>query len=413
MLRTSRLGSAMLAVRANERSAAAAGINVVRIKLTGFAIGSFIAGLGGCLLAYKQTNVTFQAFNVFAGLGVFATAFLAGITSVAGGILAGLMAASGIAYVFLGRAVDISEWYGIVTSIGLILTVITYPDGLVGPIHAFVERRRQAHVIAKPPLREAVAAASAPIIVPAPAPPGVPLLSVRDLGVNYGGVVAVDDVSFDVDSGTVVGVIGPNGAGKTTLMDAICGFTSYTGELTLGGRSLDGRPPHARARLGLARTFQGVDLYEDLTVEENAMVGQYTAHRDALDLTALLDSLGLAELRERNVRELSQGHRQLVSIARALASRPRLLLLDEPAAGLDTTESARLADRLRAVRDLGVSIVLVDHDMGFVLGLCDTIHVLDFGKEIASGPPTDIRANVLVAEAYLGSTHADPVVTTS
>jgi ABC-type branched-subunit amino acid transport system ATPase component/branched-subunit amino acid ABC-type transport system permease component len=409
-LRTSRLGSAMLAVRANERSAAAAGINVVRIKLTGFAIGSFVAGLGGCLLAYKQTNVTFQSFNVFAGLGMFATAFLAGITSVGGAILAGLMAAAGLSYVFLGRVVDIGEWYGIFTAIGLILTVIMYPDGLVGPIHALVERQRQARVAAPRSSERLPETAAAPApSAAAPARPG-PLLAVRDLRVTYGGVVAVDDVTLDVDAETILGIIGPNGAGKTTMMDAICGFTSCTGSVTLAGTALDGMPPHARARLGLARTFQGVDLYEDLTVEENVMVGQYTAHREAPDLAALLESLGLAELRERNVRELSQGHRQVVSVARALASRPRLLLLDEPAAGLDTTESAWLAERLQSVRASGVAIVLVDHDMGFVLGLCDTIHVLDFGKEIASGPPADIRANAQVADAYLGSTHVDAVV---
>ena len=432
-LRVSRLGSAMLAVRANERSAAAAGISVVRVKIVGFAIASFIAGIGGCLLAYKQTNVTAVSFSALIGLGVFATAFLAGITSVSGGLTAGLIGAGGLAFLFLERFIEIGEWYGIVSGVLLIFTVIKNPDGLVGPAHASIERRRQTQLARRsftepePTAPEAVPSAVADAVVPVvPVVPDVPavsptsangehehpaLLSVRELRVRYGGVVALDGASFDVVPGRIVGIIGPNGAGKTTLIDALCGFTGYTGQVELDGRILDGMPPHQRARIGLGRTFQGIDLYEDLTVEENVMVGQYVRRDGAPDLHDLLHSLGLPDRRETNVRELSQGHRQLVSIARALAAGPRVVLLDEPAAGLDSTESMWLADRLRAVRDSGVAIVLVDHDMHLVLGLCDEIHVLDFGRQIASGPPEDIRANRLVAEAYLGSSHAEEVPT--
>jgi ABC-type branched-subunit amino acid transport system ATPase component len=236
------------------------------------------------------------------------------------------------------------------------------------------------------------------------------MIDVQALSVRYGGVVAVDGVSFTVPQGQIVGLIGPNGAGKTTLIDALGGFTRYQGHVVFEGRPLDGLPPHRRAGRGLGRTFQSIDLYEDLSVEENIMVGQHLA-RDAgpEQLKAVLDSLGLLGLRERNVGELSQGQRQLVSIARALAGEPTLLLLDEPAAGLDSSESEWLADRLRTVRDNGVSILLVDHDMSLVLGLCDYLHVLNFGSLIASGSPGDIRVDPAVVDAYLGTAQSNEV----
>lgn len=400
-LRTSRLGSAMLAVRANERSAAAAGISVVRVKLIGFGIGAFIAGIGGCLLAYKQTNVSYETFAALPSLGVFLTAYLAGITSVAGGVLAGVIAPGGLVFIILDRHVELGDWYAIITAIFLILTVIKNPEGIVGPMHDKLAQRRLA--------RLATGAPPAMHAEPAPAPhsvaPDAPIaLAVHDLSVSYGGLLAVDRVSLDVPQGAIVGLIGPNGAGKTTMMDALCGFVESTGTVHLEGHALEGLPPHRRAQLGVGRTFQGLDLYEDLSVEENVAVGQYTSgHSDGGELDELLHSLGLATLAERPVSELSQGQRQLVSIARALAGHPKILLLDEPAAGLDTVESLWLASQLRVIRDHGVTILLVDHDMGLVLGLCDRINVLDFGRLIATGTPAEIRDDPDVAMAYLGT----------
>ena len=182
-------------------------------------------------------------------------------------------------------------------------------------------------------------------------------------------MVAVDDLSFTVPEGGITGLIGPNGAGKTTTMDAICGFADCGGTIELSGRTLHGLLPHRRAALGLGRTFQGTGLYEDLTVEENVVVGQQVAKdRGPGQVTAILSALGVAALGGRRVSELSQGQRQLVSVAKALAGQPRLLLLDEPAAGLDSSESLWLAERLRGVRDTGVTILLIDHDMSLVLG---------------------------------------------
>jgi len=440
-LRTSRLGSAMLAVRADERSAAAAGINVVKVKLIAFAIAAFIAGLGGSLLAYQLGNVTFQDFDAFLGLVTFSVVVVAGITSVSGGILAGVISSGGILVAVISSGVGsggVDNWYGVVAGIGVILTVIFNPDGIVGPTHLFLEQRRVRGIMARPEgalvpsLRtasETHVSEPAPALVPVSAEAGElvgtgagigsnghtqapangvtgPLLDVRNLTVRYGGVVAVDNVSFSVEQGQIVGLIGPNGAGKTTTIDALCGFHGYEGSVTLAGQDVVGYSPHRRAALGLARTFQLAGVADDLTVEENVQVGQHmaTAH-DPAALTRILDELGLVEMRDLQVSMLSQGQRQLVSVARALAGEPRLLLLDEPAAGLDSTESLWLADRLREVRDTGVTILLVDHDMSLVLNLCDSIDVLDFGALIATGTPDQIRTNEQVSTAYLGATH--------
>jgi ABC-type branched-subunit amino acid transport system ATPase component/branched-subunit amino acid ABC-type transport system permease component len=444
-LRTSRLGSAMLAVRADERSAAAAGINVVLVKLTAFAIAAFIAGLGGSLLAYQLGNVTFQDFDAYLGLVTFSVVVVAGITSVSGGILAGVISAGGIMVALISSGVGsggVDNWYGIVAGIGVILTVIFNPDGIVGPTHLFLEQRRVRGVMARPDgalvpsLRTAsethVAEPTNPpvaVLAPVAAEPGElvgsgvgvgtnghtngsgseraePLLDVKNLTVRYGGVVAVDNVSFCVEKGQIVGLIGPNGAGKTTTIDALCGFHDCEGSVALAGQDLAGYSPHRRAALGLARTFQLAGVSDDLTVEENVQVGQHRATtHDPEALTRILNELGLVEMRDLQVSMLSQGQRQLVSVARALAGEPRLLMLDEPAAGLDSTESLWLAERLRGVRDTGVTILLVDHDMSLVLNLCDAIDVLDFGALIATGTPDQIRENEQVSTAYLGATH--------
>ena len=229
-----------------------------------------------------------------------------------------------------------------------------------------------------------------------------------DVRASYGGVVAVDGVALELIRGTIVGLIGPNGAGKTTLLDAISGFTAYSGEVVLEQRDLGGVSPHNRVRAGLGRTFQQTQLYDDLSVVENVVVGTAAARgRDASSTTDTLELLGLLDVAECPVGELSQGRRQLVSIARALIGNPDVLLLDEPAGGLDSAESQWLGARLRRIRDRGVTILLIDHDMHLVLNLCDTLYVLDFGHVIAHGPPSAIKIDRTVAEAYLGSTHAE------
>jgi branched-chain amino acid transport system ATP-binding protein len=243
------------------------------------------------------------------------------------------------------------------------------------------------------------------------------LLEVDRLRVEYGGVVAVDDVSLTVAEGEVVGLIGPNGAGKSSFIDALTGYLpGRGGRVSFEGQSLDRRPAHAVARRGLARTFQSVELFDDLTVQENLLVaaeqpGIWTAVRDLVlpsrphgvaDVEWARQLCELDDIADRYPPALSHGQRKLVGVARALAQRPRLVLMDEPAAGLDTEESLAFGRRLRSLPAHGVSVLLVDHDMGLVLGVCDRIVVIDFGKVIAQGTPEQIRDDPQVIAAYLG-----------
>lgn len=397
-LRRSSLGTDMLAVRANERSAAAAGIDVSRTKLITFALGAFVAGLGGALLGYQQTLATPEPYAVFLGISLFAVVYVAGITSITGGILAGVMAPGGILYLLVDRFLHVGDYYAVLSGVLLVVTVLADPDGIASklpriPWPAVSRRAAAGDVPAEPvPTRPAVDRS-------------VPILSVAGVGVTYGAVQAAADVTFEVRPGEIVGLIGPNGAGKTTVIDAITGFAPAAGTVTLAGRSLTGRPPHVRSRAGLGRSFQDVELYDDLTVAENVRVGAARSAAQlpvALRVTRTLAVLGLSELADKEAGALSQGQRQLVSMARVIAAEPAVALLDEPAAGLDGHESRWLGEKLRAVAGDGTAVLLVDHDMELVLTVCDRVIVLDLGTVIAAGTPGEIRANPEVLRAYLG-----------
>jgi branched-chain amino acid transport system ATP-binding protein len=252
------------------------------------------------------------------------------------------------------------------------------------------------------------------------------LLSLQGVTRRYGGLIAVDAIDLEVAHGGVTAIIGPNGAGKTTLFNLISGFQApSSGRIVFAGEDITGRPPEAIAALGLVRTFQLVQLFGSLSVLENIQIGCHL-HTEGGVLSALLRTrhtrqvereveararellafVGLAAAAETEAGALAYGQQRLLEIARSLAARPRLLLLDEPAAGLSVEESKRLSPAIRAVAERGTTVLLIEHDMKLVMNTADTIAVLDFGRKIAEGSPATIREDSTVIAAYLGMGHA-------
>jgi branched-chain amino acid transport system permease protein len=404
-IRRGTLGQRMLAVRSNERAAAAAAINPRTVKLYAFTIAALIAGVAGVLYAYNFGSVSADRFDAFTALSLIAFAYAGGITLISGAVFAGLLSAQALIPYALDKWFGLNgNWFLLVGGLLLIFTLLRNPEGVAGDIY----RRTHRPPVVRAPDVAAAAAAGGPSAPPAPgrgaqraeragldSRPAV--LRVTGLSVAFGGVRALREVALEVRAGELVGLIGPNGAGKTTLVDAVSGFVGYTGHVELSGEDLSGLPPYERARRGLGRTWQSTELFDDLDVRENLAVASRS--RSA---ARALDLVGMGWAAEGMPAQLSMGQRKLVGVARALAAEPRLLCLDEPAAGLDTRESGELGACLRDLADQGQSMLLIEHDMGLVLGICDRVVVLEFGQVIADGPPAAVRADPQVIAAYLG-----------
>ena len=424
-LRRGRAGARLLAVRSNERAAASLGINVIAAKVYAFAVAAAIAALGGVLLSMRQTNVQFTQYNVFGSVLLIQYAVVGGIAWVAG-IVSATGAPTALGNVVFERIVptgtDIVSWLAVLSGLGAILVLRQAPDGIAAlyarglrraegrsaPLHRVFEGLRLPRAIADPP--------TAPRRT---APRRAETLAVTDLVVTFGGVVAVDGVSFAIGPGEVVGLIGPNGAGKTTILDVVTGFTTpSSGSVRFGDAAIDRWSVERRARAGIVRSWQAVELFEEMTVRENLLVASddQSRLRYFTDLfrpgrpapTALVhevvEELQLGEVLDARPSSLPHGVARLVGIARALVTEPAVLLLDEPAAGLDTNESSELGGMIREVaRRRGIGVLVVEHDVPLILQTCDRIVALDFGHTIAEGTPDAISHDVRVIEAYLGT----------
>ncbi len=409
----SRVGRAIRALRRGQLAAEAFGIDASTTKLIVFVYAALLAGLSGWLYAHVQRTVTQTPFGVSAGIEYLFMAVVGGSGQVWGAVVgAGLVtllkeALQRLVPVLFGTGAQLE---GVVFGVVLVALLQVARDGLWPRLAALLPARL------RPPPEPAEDLTRRSIDTTRK----TPLLVLDGARKQFGGLTAVNNVSFQVGRGEIVALIGPNGAGKSTTFNLITGVTRLTaGRVSFDGIEIGGTSPQAIARRGVARTFQHVKLNPDMTVLENVALGAHLRGRsgviaailrlDRRDEARLLaeaakqiERVGLAEHMMKPAGSLALGQQRVVEIARALAMDPELLLLDEPAAGLRHFEKGALADLLRRLRAEGVSVLLVEHDMGFVMGLTDHIVVLDFGTKIAEGPPEVIKTHPAVLEAYLG-----------
>ena len=398
-LPNTRLGRAMRSVRENELAASVVGVHTLRTKVIAFTISAALGGISGGLYAGGFAYISPDNCNFARSVEFLTMVLLGGAQSPFG-------AALGTVLLIL-----LPEWFRFLKQIYLaayglavILIMVFLPEGLWGLVSGAWRRVRGVIPLALP--------ANIPALnLEVPAKGNAPILKLENLQKHFGGLKAVDGIDLEVTRGTVHALIGPNGSGKTTSLNVLNGIYKPTaGKIMVDGIDVTDLAPHERAGHGVGRTFQNIRLFPALSVLENVMVG---AQRDnnpiASGNAALLERalsalqfVGLADRAHLIVRNLPYGHQRLVEIARVLAGRPKLLLLDEPAAGLNQTEKQELVGLLKRLRGHGLTIFLIDHDMGLVEKISDKITVLNFGKKIAEGTPAEVLRHPEVIAAYLG-----------
>jgi branched-chain amino acid transport system permease protein len=412
---TSRHGIAFRVLKQSPVLASSVGISVFRMKLLGYAVGAIPAGFAGALFANLDLYLSPASFGFVLATTVLAASILGGAASVYGALVG-----AAIMQFLTGQSTDFSEYALVFYGIFLILGGVLLSGGLARLGRLLVARLDRAAALPGTPVLSTEAVV--------PALPGA-LLRVRGVEKSFGGNRALRGVELTAEPGKVTALIGPNGSGKTTLLNAICGFYRIDdGSIELGGDPLQGVAPHRAARLGVARTFQTPAIPAGVTVLEAVAAGRYSPERVSMASAVLrlprfravrrndtqraeeaLALVGMLELRDSEAVALPLGMRRLLEVARALVSEPRVLLLDECASGLDEDEVQRLAGLIRAIRDAGGTVVLVEHNFRLVLELADEIHVLAQGEVIASGPPSAIERDPRVLAEYLGGA-ADDVV---
>ena len=442
-----RTGRALNAIRTAEPAAQAVGIEVARRRVLAFTMSSALAAVGGVLYAHAVSRVTPETFNVDLSIFLVIMVIIGGQKSLVGALL-GSAFVVGLPEQFR----DLQDYDGLIYGAILLALIVFSPDGLVGlgqrivalvrlrasgkdDEEAMIEREVEAAMAALEESPDIVAEATS--TTPAAATtssngkgatgrldltlPGLDL-QLTDVEVSYGGVRAVEGVSFTVAAGEVAGLIGPNGAGKTTLFNAITGLTKATGSIAFGDTDLTGASVRKRVAAGLGRTFQNLSLHEGMTPVDHVLIGAHRhvryntfaemvrwptvgrAEREAEAMALdLLELLGLTEVARERADLLPYGLQKRVDVARALASRPRILMLDEPAAGLPHDEADALIDRvLTLTRSTGTSVMIIEHNVELVSRVCDQVRVLDAGVLIADAGPAEILQDERVVEAYLG-----------
>jgi branched-chain amino acid transport system permease protein len=421
-------GRALLAIREDVIASEAVGVPTVRYKITAFVIGAALAGLAGAILSHYSA-LSPNTFRFMYSVTIVLFVIVGGQGSITGTVVAAAVLTI-IPVVFQRNTVvdpTVTEkWRMVLYAILIIVSMLFMPHGVFGRyevtdvLRKWFGKKRAG----EPPQSAIREPGKLPEGGNASTAAGTLLLQAEHVTMQFGGLKAVDDLSLTLRAGELVGLIGPNGAGKTTVFNVLTGvYKATSGKISLGGQPINRLKPHAISKRGVARTFQNIRLFGNLSVLDNVMIAQHAHHQQGIPSAILrlpafyreeelsrqnamgyLELFGLADQAAECANALSYGDQRRLEIARALATRPKILLLDETAAGMNPTEKRELMEMIRSIRTrFALTILIIEHDMKVIMGVCERIVVLDYGKTIASGTPEEIRRNPAVIEAYLGA----------